>query len=153
MKRPWLILIAGLFLAVVAYSAFYYAGTAGSRNSTRGEHPELGWLKKEFRLSDTEFSRISQMHEAYLAGCAERCRLIDEKNEHLKELLSTTNFITPEIEGALSEAAQLRAECQKKMLQHFYEVSRTMPAEQGRRYLAWVQEQTIMSDSHHSMHH
>jgi hypothetical protein len=153
MKRPWFILTAGLLLAVAAYFGFYYAGTAGSRNSARGEHPELGWLKKEFHLSDSEFSRISQMHEAYLAGCAERCRLIDDKNEHLKELLASTNSITPEIEGALTEAAQLRAECQKKMLQHFYEVSRTMPPEQGRRYLAWVQEQTIMSDSHQAMHH
>jgi hypothetical protein len=30
------------------------------------------------------------------------------------------------------------------MLRHFYEVSRTMPPEQGRRYLAWVQERTFM---------
>jgi len=91
-------------------------------------------------LSDIDFSRVAEMHKAYLAGCAERCRLIDEKNEHLKELLATTNTITPEIEKALSEAALLRADCQKKMLQHFYEVSRTMPPEQGKRYLAWVQD-------------
>jgi hypothetical protein len=39
------------------------------------------------------------------------------------------------------------------MLQHFYEVSRTMPPEQGRRYLAWVQERTILADSHEEMQH
>jgi hypothetical protein len=39
------------------------------------------------------------------------------------------------------------------MLQHFYDVSRTMPPEQGKRYLAWVQQQTVASDSHSQMHH
>jgi hypothetical protein len=32
------------------------------------------------------------------------------------------------------------------MLKHFFEVSRTMPAEQGRRYLAWVQAQTCLHE-------
>jgi len=69
----------------------------------------------------------------------------------LKELLASTNTVTPEIDQLLSEAAKLRAECHKQMLQHFYEVSRTMPPEQGRRYLAWVQERTILPDSHQDM--
>jgi len=153
MKRPWIILCSGLLFALAAYFCFYYVLTAQSRDIARGERPELDWLKREFHLKDAEFNRIAQMHKAYLSGCMERCRLIDEKNEHLKQLLSATNAITPEIEHALSEAALLRAECQKKMLQHFYEVSRTMPADQGKRYLEWVQEQTIMSDSHQAMHH
>lgn len=153
MKRPWVILLGGVLLAVAAYLAFYYAGTAPSRDFSRSERPELGWLKREFRLTDAEYARVVEMHTAYLAGCAERCRLIDEKNEKLRELLSATNTITPEIELALSEAALLRSECQKQMLQHFYEVSRTMPAEQGQRYLAWVQNQTVTSDSHQTMHH
>jgi hypothetical protein len=153
MKRLCITLVSGLVLAVAAYCGFYYCGTAQSRDLVRNERPELGWLKQEFQLGDAEFARIADMHKAYLAGCAERCRLIDEKNEHLRELLSATNTITPEIDRALSEAALLRAECQKKMLQHFYEVSRTMPPEQGQRYLAWVQDQTIVSDSHQAMHH
>jgi hypothetical protein len=53
--------------------------------------------------------------------------------------------MTPEIEAAVAESARLRGECQRNMLKHFYEVSRTMPPEQGRRYLAWVQERTCLS--------
>jgi hypothetical protein len=68
-------------------------------------------------------------------------------------LLAATNSVNPEIEKTLAEAAQLRAQCQKEMLQHFYEVSRTMPPDQGKRYLAWMQEQTILADSHSQMHH
>jgi hypothetical protein len=152
MKRPWLILMAGLLLAAGAYVGTYYAGTASCHNLEQSPAPELAWLKEEFHLSDAEFARISQMHESYLAGCAERCRRIDEKNVHLKQLLAATNKVTPEIEQVLMETAQLRAECHKEMLQQFYQVSQTMPPEQGKRYLAWVQERTILADAHQGMH-
>src|SRR5262249_8271527 len=153
MKRPWLILLAGVAAGLLAYAGFYYVSTASCHSLAGKPEPELAWLQAEFHLGDFEFARICQMHESYLNGCAERCRLIDEKNEHLKHLLAATNTVTPEIEQTLGEAAQLRAECQKKMLQHFYEVSQTMPPEQGKRYLAWVQERTVLSDSHTQMHH
>ena len=153
MRRAWLILIGGLLLAAAAYFGSYYAGTASSHRLEKSDAPELLWLKEEFHLSDAEFARITQMHESYLAGCAERCRRIDEKNADLRLLLAATNSMTPQIELALSEAALLRAQCQKEMLRHFYEVSRTMPPEQGKRYLDWVQGQTVLSDTHSQMHH
>jgi hypothetical protein len=153
MKRPWLILVAGLVGAVLAYSAFYYGGTQTCRMMQHDRTPELAWLKTEFRLSDADFARVSQMHEAYMSGCMERCQHIDEKNQHLKQLLAATNAVSPEIERTLAEAAQLRAQCQKEMLQHFYDVSRTMPPAQGDRYLAWVQERTILANSHSQMRH
>ncbi len=153
MKRSWFILVAGLVVALAAYFTFYFLSIANYQSLERGPEPELAWLKREFLLGDTEFARICQMHQAYLSGCMERCRRIDLKNEELKRLLAAANGMTPEIEKTLAEAAQLRAECQKKMLEHFYAVSRTMPPEQGKRYLAWVQEKTILSDSHKTMQH
>jgi hypothetical protein len=30
------------------------------------------------------------------------------------------------------------------MMQHFYEVSRAMPPDQGKRYLTWVQQETLL---------
>ena len=153
MRRPGLILLAGLAVAALAYCGVYYAGTANCCHKVQDGTPELAWLKDEFHLSDAEFKRITEQHEAYLSGCKERCHRIDLKNEELARLLAATNTVTPDIEKALAEAALLRADCQKKMLQHFYDVSRTMPPEQGKRYLAWVQKQTIPSDSHGQMHH
>ena len=153
MKRPWSILVLGIVLAVLAYGGFYWAGTANLHSLEQAQEPELLWLKKEFRLGDAEFDRICKLHESYYAACAERCRKIDEKNRHLSHLLASTNSLTPEMELAISDAAQLRAECQKEMLRHFYEVSQTMPAEQGRRYLAWVHGRTIGTDSHSQMQH
>ncbi len=153
MKRAWITLFGGILVAVLAYFGFYFAGTAHSRSLEKSQEPELAWLQREFHLNQPEFARICQMHEAYLAGCAERCHRIDMKGEELKQLLASTNTVTPEIEKALTESAQLRADCQKKMLQHFYDVSRTMPPEQGQRYLAWVQGRTVLGESHSQMHH
>jgi Heavy-metal resistance len=153
MKRPILILFAGIAVAVAAYCGVYYGGTAKCCRMQQGQAPELLWLKQEFHLSDTEFKRISELHQAYLSGCAQRCHLIDQKNQQVAHLLAASDHVTPEIDKALKDAALLRADCQQKMLEHFYEVSRTMPPEQGKRYLAWVQQQTIPADSHSQMHH
>ena len=143
MQRPWLILVGGLIVALMAYAGSYFIGSAPYRGMAGSPTPELAWLQREFHLSDAEFGRVSKLHEAYLNGCADRCREIDTKNAVLQRLLAATNTVTPEIEAALQETARMRAECQKAMLEHFYEVSRTMPPEQGRRYLAWVTARTL----------
>jgi len=54
------------------------------------------------------------------------CRRIDAQNMRLKELLAATNRVTTEIEAVIAGSARLRGECQRNMLNHFYEVSRTM---------------------------
>lgn len=163
MKKGGLILLAGLVLGAAAFAGFYYAGTARCRSMLQGPQPELAWLKREFGLSDAEFTRITALHEAYLPQCAARCQVIEEQNAKLRELLARSPSMTPEIERLLTERATTRAQCEAEMLKHFQEVSRAMPPEQGRRYLAWVQEQTVLhpqamemrhqtNSGHHRMH-
>ena len=139
------ILIAGLLVCVTAFCGFYYIGSASHRELLNGQTPELAWLKKEFNLSDAELSRITKLHDAYQPHCKEMCRRIDEQGVKLKKLLTGTNTMTAEIESALAESARLRADCQRDMLRHLFEVSQTMPPEQGRRYLAWISERTFIS--------
>ena len=146
MRRGLQILGLGLIVAGLAYAGFYFAGTARSRELLHSPQPELAWLKQEYHLSDAEFARISQLHNAYLPKCAAHCRRIDELNQKLESALAGTSGMTPEIKAILAERAQERADCQTEMLEHFFEVSRTMPAEQGRRYLAWVQDQTCLQE-------
>lgn len=146
MKRGLLILVFGLIAAAAAYGCIYLACTASVRNMQRSDQPGLAWLKTEFNLSDAEFKRVSELHAAYLPQCAEMCQQIDAQNLRLKKMLAATNQVTTEIETAITESSRLRSECQREMLKHFYEVSRTMPPEQGRRYLAWVQDKTFLSD-------
>ena len=151
MKRAWSIVLAGLLVGVLAYGAAYFVCSAPSRHLAASPTPELAWLQKEFQIPDAEFARITKLHEAYSTACAERCRRIDAKNAEIRNLLAATNAVTPQIEAELHEAAMIRAECQQAMLQHFYEVSQTMPPAQGRRYLDWVISRTLGPQNHSSM--
>jgi len=131
-------LLLGLLGAAAAFSGFYYVGTARCRAMLNQTQPELAWLKREFKLSDAEFARVTSPHEAYLPQCRQRCLLIADQDRRLQQLLATATTMTPEIQYLLAERATTRAECEAEMLKHFLAISRTMPPEQGRRYLAWV---------------
>lgn len=146
MRKPILILFIGVALATSAFCVVYLAGTHDCRQMTRTEVPELYWLKKEFHLSDAEFARISELHRNYLPGCKAMCNQIEEKNSDLQRLVASHSTVSPDVEKALNDAAQLRAQCQARMLSHFYEVAKTMPPMQGKRYLEWVQQNTFLSD-------
>jgi len=145
MKKAGLILLAGVLLSAAAFAGFYYLGTASSRAMMSDPQPELAWLKKEFSLSDAEYGRIVKLHEAYLPQCAQRCMRIAELNGKLEDLLSKTPTVTPEIQAVLNDRARMRADCEAEMLNHFLQVSRMMPPEQGQRYLQWVEQQTCLS--------
>ena len=144
MKRGPVILLLGLLACAAAFSAIYFLGTVHCRGMMREPKPELAWLKKEFKLSDAEFARISQLHEAYLPECRGRCKRIKEQDEKLQQLLALARTVTPEIQNLLADRARTRAECEAEMLKHFLEVSRTMPPKQGERYLAWIQQQSSL---------
>lgn len=146
MKRGLLILGLGVVGAVVAYCCVYLMGTAKPRAMIQSLKPELAWLMHEFNLGDAEFKRISELHAGYLPQCMERCRRIDELNDKLSNTLASATQVTPEMEKLLNERAQMRATCQAEMLKHFFEVSRTMPPEQGKRYLAWARDNTCLRE-------
>ena len=146
MKRGLLILALGVVGAAVAFCCAYLMGTATPRALMRSAEPELAWLKYEFKLGDAEFKRISELHGGYLPQCKERCLRIDGMNDRLSVMLANASQVTPELEKLLNERAQMRATCQAEMLKHFFEVSRTMPPEQGKRYLAWVRGSTCLRE-------
>lgn len=145
MKAGAFILLLGLALGTAAFSGVYYLGTASGRHLLKEPQPELAWLKQEFNLGEAEFSRVVQLHEAYLPQCAERCRHLEELTRKLEGLLGKNAAVTPELQELLLERARTRAVCEAEMLKHFLEVSRSMPPEQGRRYLAWVEQQTLLT--------
>lgn len=146
MRNGIFILSFGMAVAVAGFCGIYYSRTAATRAILESETPELAWLKSEFQLSDAEFERIVRLHEAYLPRCAEMCRRIADKNAEIKRAITSSSRLTPEVQTKLREAAELRAECQSAMLEHFFQVSQTMPAEQGKRYLEWVHEKTLPPD-------
>jgi hypothetical protein len=102
-------------------------------------------LRDEFHLSDAEMSRIRQLHEGYMPKCAEMCSRIAVKKAELESALAGSTNVSEMAQQKLVELGELRAQCQAQMLQHFVEVSQAMPPEQGRRYLAKMQQMTIAS--------
>lgn len=146
MRRGIIILALGMTGASVAYCCFYLMGTATPRALMRSAKPELAWLQHEFNIGDAEFQRISQLHNDYVSQCKERCRRIEAVNTRLSNALVTATQMTPDLERMLTERAQMRAACQTEMLKHLFEVSRKMPPEQGRRYLAWARDNTCLRE-------
>jgi hypothetical protein len=144
MKKCAIILVVGLGAALAAYAGLYYGCMASHHELLGNPKPELAWLKHEFNLSGPELARISHMHETYLPQCQGRCRIIKQQNEKLRQLLAQANTVSPEIKALLAERATTRAECEAAMLSHFLEISRAMPPEQGQRYLAWVEQRTLL---------
>lgn len=146
MKKGLLILILGFAAAAAAYGCVYFVCMSSARALQQSEKPELAWLREEFNLSDADLERVSDLHAAYLPKCREMCQEIDAQNIRVQTLLSGATNMTPEVTAALSESARLRSECQAMMLRHFFQVSQTMPPEQGRRYLSWVKEKAFLPD-------
>src|SRR5689334_3516374 len=98
MRKAIAILMLGVIVACAGFSAFYFFGAARQREILCEPSPELAWLKKEFDLSESEYARITELHAAYLPACQERCRRISEKDAELKQLLTKTNYLSPEIQ-------------------------------------------------------
>ena len=142
MRRGILVLSLALIGALVGYYCCYLLGTSEPRALLNSDHPELSWLKNDFRLTDAEFRRISELHTGYLPQCRERCLQVDRLNDQLADTLSKVKEVTPEVAALLTERARIWSVCQTEMLKHFFEVSRSMPADQGTRYLEWVSKNT-----------
>jgi Spy/CpxP family protein refolding chaperone len=155
-KRPTIVLLAGLLAAVAGYCGLFFHGTKEQREMLRSAAPELSWLKKEFDLGDAEFEQIARLHERYLPRCEELCQRIAAKNVELRQMVTSPNVDAKAVELKLKEAGDLRVECQRNMFNHFLEVSRQMPPEQGRRYLQWVHQQALADHDmaqRHAVHH
>jgi len=94
MKRAWIIIIGRLLVAGTAYACIYLTYTAAQRFVGKNEKPALAWLRQEYQLSDAQFARVRELHEAYHPRCMEMGGKIEEKNAQLQKLLAATNVLT-----------------------------------------------------------
>jgi hypothetical protein len=144
MRRSLLILAAALVVCTAVVSASYFVARQCCARLLTNPADDLEWLRSEFHLSDAELQHVRQLHEGYLPQCRAICAHIAVKKQELQaEFAASTNHVTPAVEQTLQDIAVLRAQCQAQMLQHFQEVSQTMPPAEGRRYLAEMQRLTL----------
>jgi len=143
MNRSLIILLSVLVLSAAIFAGSYFVGQRACMMCRTNPSDDLDWLRVEFHLSDAEMSRVRQLHEGYMPQCAKMCAKIAAKKSEIATTLDNNTNITAETQKKLVELGELRAQCQAQMLQHFIEVSRAMPPEQGRRYLAEMKKLTL----------
>lgn len=147
MRRPGLIIISAFVIGAMTFALAYFGAAKFRAEQSQAPVDELAWMRTEFNLSDQEMVTVRLLHEGYLPQCDEMCQRIVVKDQELQTALKGSTNLTLVVEQKLAELAALRAECQARMLRHFFEVSRAMPPEQGQRYLAEMQRLTLGSYS------
>jgi hypothetical protein len=163
MNRSLFILLGALALGSAIFAGSYFASQRTCMMCKTEPTDDLAWLRTEFHLSDAEMTRIRQLHEGYLPNCAEMCAKIAAKKVELESTLGNGTNLTAEARIKLKELAELRAQCQSQMLQHFITVSQKMPPKEGQRYLDEMKrvtlgfheqtEQTMSGDTGHEQQH
>jgi hypothetical protein len=161
MKRSVLILIAMILAAAAVGGGSFMLARRLCVQHLAAAGDDLSWLKSEFHLGDAEMRRIRALHEGYQPRCREICARIEDKQEELDAAMRSGAGVTPEVREKLAEVAALRAQCQANMLEHFFEVSKAMPPEQGERYLSEMRRLTLgyheqienSMAAHHHEHH
>ena len=163
MRRPLIILIGLFALAGAVFAGAFFVSRQICMTQTCNAADNLDWLRAEFHLTDAEMARVRELHQGYMPKCMDMCGRIAEKKSEVAAALNGATNVNADAEKKLIELGELRAQCQAQMLQHFIEVSRAMPPEQGRRYLAEMQritlgfheqiEQTMSDTGGHEHHH
>jgi hypothetical protein len=144
MKRPAFILGLVLLAAAALFGASFSAGKRVCEACGKSSNNDnLDWLRQEFHLSDADMARVRTLHEGYMPKCAQMCAQIAAKKQEVEQALAGSTNVSETARQKLTELAILRSQCQAQMLNHFIEVSRSMPPEQGRRYLAEMERLTI----------
>lgn len=146
MRRSFLLMFAVVIVAVGVFAAGHFAASRMRVAQARSQTDDLAWLRTEFGLKEGELAKVRMLHEAYLPECDRMCARIAVANHELAAALEASTNVTPAVQDKLIAVAGLRAECQTQMLRHFFEVSRSMPAAQGRRYLQVMTQKTCLPD-------
>lgn len=163
MNRSLLLLLGALAVGAAIFAGSFFVSQRACVLCQQQPADDLAWLRTEFKLTDAEMARIRQLHEGYRPQCAAMCAKIAAKKQEVTAALAGSTNLTAEAQARLQELGALRQQCQTQMLQHFLQVSQTMPPAEGQRYLAEMQrltlglheqtEATMSGESGHGHHH
>ncbi|MDF1739135.1 MAG: hypothetical protein P1U86_08245 [Verrucomicrobiales bacterium] len=130
------LVIVSLSLALLSclYGGVYSWITADTARAMQSDYPELEWLRREYELSDGQFSEIRKMHEEHDIVCRELCRDLVATQKDLESVISTHPQISTEVQEALAAWTRQRNRCREATLSHMYEVSSVMKDDAASRY-------------------
>lgn len=132
-----------LMIAVLAGVTGFFAVSSQQTGSSASFHhdgnsrlPELEWLRTELKLSEEQFKKVAEIHQAYRPSCEALCMKVMASHAKIKRLATPHSTVSPELEEALKEHALLHVECQKAMLNHLHKTAAVMNPDQAETYLA-----------------
>lgn len=143
MIRSLIIVLGALALGAALFMGSFAASQRLCRVCVAEPPGSLHWLQSEYHLNNEEMTRIQKLHSDYLSQCDAMCRMITAKEQEVEESLNNATNISPVAQQKLNDLAACRIHCQAQMLQYFINVSRIMPPDQGHRYLAEMERNTL----------
>ena len=143
MRKGLLIFLLAAVTACASYWIYYLVATAPARTMAAQANGEMEWLRREYHLSDAQFSRIRELHRDYAPKCDLMCEKIGKANARLDQLIVANKAYTPEVEAAMKEYLAVQGECRQALLAHVYAVSAEMSAADGARYLEMMKARIV----------
>lgn len=143
MKRLPVFLVLILLAGVGAWAVSYGVGLRKVQPLVQADQSEMEWLRREYHLSESQFAAVKKLHQDYEPVCARLCERIMESQGKLSKLIESNRSVTPEVETAMRECAKVKEDCQQAMLGHIYRVSAAMNEDDGRRYMAMMEERVV----------
>lgn len=134
MAKNLVIVILSLALLACLYGGIYGWITADTAQAMQSDHPELEWLRREYQLSEAQFSEIREKHEAHDIVCQELCRDLVTVQKELESVITTHPTASREVREALAAWTKQRNRCREATLTHMYEVSSVMEEDSAARY-------------------
>lgn len=123
-------------VALVGGAAMFTWRAVRPEHESAVDEPELRWLQREFALNDDVSRRIAELHRKYVAACEPMCVALQKNEAELTRLMMADKSVTPGLEKVLVRSNRIVADCQRRMVEHFYAVAKEMPPAAGERYLA-----------------
>lgn len=134
MIKNLVIVILSLALLACLYRGVYGLITADTSQAMQSDYPELEWLRREYQLTDTQFSEIRELHEGHDIVCREMCRDLVNVQKELETVISSHPKVSPEVQEALAAWTRQRNRCRETTLSHMYDVSSVMNEDAASRY-------------------
>lgn len=147
MFRSLIIVLGALALGAGLFMGSFAASQRVCRACVAEAPGSLHWLQGEYHLNNEQMQRIQRLHNDYVSQCDGMCRMISAKQQEVAAALNNATNINPVAQQKLDALAACRSQCQSQMLQYFIDVSRVMPPDQGQRYLAEMERETLGSSS------
>lgn len=138
MKKPIVILIVALIAGFAAFGITRRHSAATKGDTLLDQLPELAWLRTELALSDSQFSKVAELHASYRPVCGEMCERIGKSRARLEAAALKNRTTGSELQQAVADYESVRSDCKMRMLDHLYQTAALMNEEQAGRYLKMV---------------